>query len=122
TDTDHHGPLDHVVATEADVDYLLAVANQTIPGRNLGRQHGISTWAALRPLIAPADARDASAVSREHEIFTSPQGLLTIGGGKLTPARVMGQQVVDRAVALLADHGSPSRVPPSTTDRVPLSG
>jgi len=122
TDTDYHGPLDHVVATEADVDYLLAVANQTIPGRNLGRQHVISTWAGLRPLIAPADARDASAVSREHEIFTSPQGLLTIGGGKLTTARVMGQQVVDRAVALLADHGGPSQVLPSTTDRVPLSG
>ncbi len=122
TDTDYRGPLDHVVATEADVDYLLAVANQTIPGRNLGRQHVISTWAGLRPLIAPADARDASAVSREHEIFTSPQGLLTIGGGKLTTARVMGEQVVDRAVELLAGLGGPSAIPSSITNRVPLSG
>lgn len=122
TDTDYDGPLDKVVATAEDIDYLLAVANHTIPGRNLGREHVIGTWAGLRPLIAPADARDASAVSREHEIFTSPDGLLTIGGGKLTTARVMGQQVVERAVDLLAANGGPQQVPVSNSDQVPLSG
>ena len=122
TDTDYDGPLDHVVATEEDIDYLLAVANETIPGRNLGREHVIGTWAGLRPLIAPEDARNASAVSREHEIFTSPEGLLTIGGGKLTTARVMGEQVVDRAVSLLAANGGPTQVAPSRTKDVPLSG
>lgn len=122
TDTDYQGSVDHVVATEEDVDYLLAVANQAIPGRNLGREHVISTWAGLRPLIAPEDARDPSAVSREHEIFMSPQGLLTVGGGKLTTARVMGKDVVDRAVALLPRLGGPAQVPASTTERVPLSG
>jgi glycerol-3-phosphate dehydrogenase len=122
TDTDYDGPLDHVVATEEDIDYLLAVANETIPGRNLGREHVVGTWAGLRPLVAPEDARDASAVSREHEIFTSPEGLLTIGGGKLTTARVMGEQVIDRAVELLAVHSGPREVGPSRTRQVPLSG
>lgn len=122
TDTDYDGPLDHVIATEEDVDYLLAVANATIPGRNLSRKHVIGTWAGLRPLIAPEDTRDASAVSREHEIFTSPEGLLTIGGGKLTTARVMGEQVIDRAVELLGAHGGFPEVGPQRTSQVPLSG
>ena len=122
TDTDYDGPLDNVVATDEDVAYLLAVANHTIPRRNLGREHVIATWAGLRPLIAPEDARNASAVSREHEIFTSKDGLLTIGGGKLTTARVMGQQVVDRAVDLLLAQGENRQIPASNSERVPLSG
>lgn len=122
TDTDYNGSLDHVVATDEDIDYLLAVANHTIPGRNLGREHVIGTWAGLRPLIAPEDARDASAVSREHEIFTSKDGLLTIGGGKLTTARVMGEQVVERAIELLKSLGVDRPIPASHSDQVPLSG
>ncbi|WP_420640766.1 glycerol-3-phosphate dehydrogenase/oxidase [Candidatus Leptofilum sp.] len=122
TDTDYDGPLDNVVATEEDIDYLLEVANHTIPGRNLGREHIIGTWAGLRPLISPEDARNASAVSREHEIFTSPNGLLTIGGGKLTTARVMGQQVVDKAVELLSSLFSMTGIHPSNSQHVPVSG
>jgi glycerol-3-phosphate dehydrogenase len=122
TDTDYDGPLDHVVATEDDIDYLLEVANHTIPGRNLGREHIIGTWAGLRPLVAAEDARSASAVSREHEIFTSPNGLLNIAGGKLTTARVMGQQVVDKAVELLAKNFNRQDIPDSNTRNIPVSG
>ena len=122
TDTDYDGSLDNVVATEEDIDYLLEVANHTIPGRNLGREHIIGTWAGLRPLISPEDTRDASAVSREHEIFTSPNGLLTIGGGKLTTARVMGQQVVDKAAELLSKEFGINGIRASNSDQVPVSG
>ena len=122
TDTDYDGPLDNVVATDEDIDYLLEVANHTIPGRNLGREHIIGTWAGLRPLISPEDARDASAVSREHEIFTSPNGLLTIGGGKLTTARVMGQQVVDKAAEMLSQTFGMTNIRVSNSNQVPVSG
>ena len=122
TDTDYDGSLDDVVATEEDIDYLLEVANHTIPGCNLGREHVIGTWAGLRPLISPEDARDASAVSREHEIFTSPNGLLTIGGGKLTTARVMGQQVVDEAAKLLSKNFGMNDIRVSNSKHVPVSG
>lgn len=122
TDTDYDGPLDNVVATEDDIDYLLEVANHTIPGCNLGREHVIGTWAGLRPLISPEDARDASAVSREHEIFASPNGLLTIGGGKLTTARVMGEQVVDKAAEMLAQEFGMNDIRVSHSDQVPVSG
>lgn len=122
TDTDYNGSLDDVVATEEDIDYLLEVANHTIPGRNLTREHIIGTWAGLRPLIAPEDDRNASAVSREHEIFVSPKGLLTISGGKLTTARVMGLQVIDRAAELLKEFYGMQNIATSTTEKFPISG
>jgi len=122
TDTDYQGPLDHVTATPEDVDYLLEVANHTIPDARVGHEHIVGTWAGLRPLIRPEGDRAASAVSREHQIVESPGGLLTIAGGKLTTARVMAQQVVDAAVRRLAERAGLRGVPASRTARVPLSG
>ncbi len=122
TDTDYNGSLDHVVATDEDIDYLLEVANFTLPGRNLGREHVVASWAGLRPLIKPEGNMSASAVSREHQIFLSPGGMLNIAGGKLTTARIMGQQVVQRAVKLLHKNGKLGKVRPSTSHEVPISG
>lgn len=122
TDTDYNGPLDHVTATPEDIAYLLEVANFTIPGRNLGMEHIVASWAGLRPLIKPEGEMAASKVSREHQIFVSPGGLLNIAGGKLTTARVMGQQVIQRAVELLQHNGWTGRVSPSASHQTPLSG
>lgn len=122
TDTDYKGPLDHVTATWDDVDYLLEVANFTIPGRNLTREHVLATWAGLRPLIRPQGNLSTSKTSREHQIITSPAGLLTIAGGKLTTNRVMGQQVVDQAVRLLESRHGRKGIGPSTTHLHPISG
>jgi glycerol-3-phosphate dehydrogenase len=122
TDTDYDGPLDHVTATDDDIDYLLEVANFTIPEAALERRHIVATWAGLRPLIGPEGSMAASAVSREQQIITSPHGLLTIAGGKLTTARVMGRQVVDAAIELLAENHGIHGVPPSRSASVPISG
>jgi len=118
TDTYYNESFDHVVATPQDIDYLLETANFTLPGCNVGYEHLVGTWAGLRPLVKPQGNLAASAVSREHEIFVSPNGLLNIAGGKLTTARVMGYQVVDKAIELLGVRG----VPATTTAAVPLSG
>lgn len=122
TDTFHEGSYDHVVATEEDVDYLLELANYTLPDAKVGYEHIIGTWAGLRPLVKPANATSESAISREHEIFLSPNGLLNIAGGKITTSRVMGKDVVDRAVELLAENYGVTGVPVSNTTEVPLSG
>lgn len=122
TDTDYQGSLDHVTATEQDVDYLLEVANFTIPQARLDYRHIVGTWAGLRPLIKPEGELATSAVSREHKIFSSPGGLLNIAGGKLTTSRVMGQQVIDEAVRLLGINYGLKGVPASNSHRVPLSG
>ncbi|MDB4895107.1 MAG: glpA, partial [Firmicutes bacterium] len=122
TDTDYTGPLDHITASQDDVDYLLEVANFTIPGRHLTREHVVASWAGLRPLIRPGGNVSASKTSREHQIITSPAGLLTIAGGKLTTCRVMGQQVVDAALGLLQSRHGRKGAGPSTTERHPISG
>jgi glycerol-3-phosphate dehydrogenase len=122
TDTDYSGPLDHVVATQEDIDYLLEAANFTIPESKLGYDHIVSTWAGLRPLVKPEGEMAASAVSREHQIFTSPGGLLNIAGGKLTTARIMGLQVVQKAVEMLEENYGMHGIPASSSHRIPISG
>ncbi|MBI3854267.1 MAG: glycerol-3-phosphate dehydrogenase, partial [Planctomycetes bacterium] len=49
----------------------------------------------LRPLLL--DGADVpSKASREHHLFESKSGLITITGGKLTTWRLMAKEVVDR--------------------------
>ena len=122
TDTDYEGPLDHVTATDDDIDYLLEVANFTLPEAAVDRRHIVATWAGLRPLIGPEGSMGTSSVSREQQIITSPRGLLTIAGGKLTTARVMGVQVIDAAIKLLAENYGIHEVPRSRSASVPISG
>jgi glycerol-3-phosphate dehydrogenase len=94
TDTDYAGPLDAARATAEDVDYLLGLVNEHLPAARLGRGDVISTYAGLRPLLL--DSSDApSKASREHHLFRSASGLITITGGKLTTYRRMAKQVVD---------------------------
>jgi len=122
TDTEYDGPLDDVTATAEDVDYLLEAANFAIPDARLGLGNVVATWAGLRPLIKPEGDLAASAISRDHQIMTSPAGLLTIAGGKMTTARLMGEHVVDAAVRALATDFGLHGIPRSRSATVPLSG
>ncbi|HEY3410081.1 MAG TPA: FAD-dependent oxidoreductase, partial [Propionicimonas sp.] len=102
TDTDYAGSVDDVHPEPSDIRYLLNVANHTIPGAHLTEQHVVGSWAGLRPLVAPPPGVSESNTSREHEISEGPTGMLTISGGKLTTARVMARQLVDRVEKALA--------------------
>src|SRR5207253_10757914 len=84
----------------------------------------VSAFAGLRPLIAPRGkaTMSPSAVSREEEVFTSPSGLVSIAGGKLTTYRLVAKTVVDRVVDALRAAGDPRRFPRSRTGEVPLPG
>jgi glycerol-3-phosphate dehydrogenase len=101
TDTDFSGTPDDVAADAADVQYLVDSANGVFPGAKLGIEDVIATWAGLRPLIAAPPNVDESDVSREHEVFTRPDGLVIIAGGKLTTYRRMARQAVNETIKLL---------------------
>ena len=104
TDTDYEGAAGEEAATLEDVDYLIAAANHYFPTKQIAREHVISTWAGLRPLIAPepeVGEMAESQVSREHQIVIGEDGLITIAGGKLTTYRKMAKECVDLAVNLL---------------------
>lgn len=58
-----------------------------------------SVFSGLRPLVGKSDTSgDTASLSREHEIYISPKGLITIIGGKWTTYRKMGEDVIDLAI------------------------
>jgi glycerol-3-phosphate dehydrogenase len=127
TDTDYEGDPGDVYAVREDVDYLLEAARYYFPDWPLGDDDVISTWAGLRPLMKPQKADgesiDESAVSREHQIVVTDDGIITIAGGKLTTFRRMSAEVVDTAVKLLRLSGAiEGPLEKAETDHKPLPG
>jgi len=126
TDTDFSGDPAKVYAEQADIDYLINAANAYFPAHPLSYDDVISTWAGLRPLIAPKGAEDevsASAVSREHQIVIGHNGMITIAGGKLTTYRRMSVEVVDTVLRMLRLIGHlPKNLLEAKTGEEPLLG
>ncbi len=126
TDTDYDGVPGEEAATLEDVDYLIAAPNHSFPTSQITRGDVVSTWAGLRPLIAPepeVGEMAESQVSREHQIVIGEDGLITIAGGKLTTYRKMAQECVDVAVNLLTLSGKlPEDLQSGETTKVPLPG
>ncbi len=95
TDTYYGGDPAKVAADKDDIDYILEATNHSFPRANLTARHVISTYAGLRPLVAPEDEKEESDISRDDQIFESPAGLLSLGGGKLTTHRHVAERIVD---------------------------
>ncbi len=107
TDTDYQGPLDDPACTPEDVDYLLEAANN-VTTSHLTRDDVTGVWAGLRPLLAPPSrgghvSERTSDLSRRHTVRTSPHGVVTVTGGKLTTYRKMAQDTVDAVVRTLGE-------------------
>ena len=122
TDTPWHEDVASPVATRRDIDYVLAQAN-TVLAKPLTHDDIIGTYAGLRPLLQPRDAKDAAStqVSREHTVTEITPGLASIAGGKLTTYRVMASDAVDFALTRLEGPSGPAGRP-SITERIPLVG
>lgn len=120
TDTPFKGAIDHVLTNQEDVDYLIAATNKAFPSLHLENQDVISSWAGLRPLIFE-EGKSASDISRKDEIFESPNGLLSIAGGKLTGYRKMAEKIVN-LVAKKIKHQYQLDFADCSTDKVPICG
>ncbi len=96
TDEEVEGHPDDVPAPgDHDRDFLLSTVN-AILDRPLHADDVVGAYAGLRPLL---DAEGESAdLSRRHTVLTSPDGVVTIVGGKLTTYRRMAQDTVDQVV------------------------
>ncbi|SNS17951.1 glycerol-3-phosphate dehydrogenase [Streptosporangium subroseum] len=115
TDEPVDGPVPDVPQVpEEDVTFLLEVLNSVLEAP-IGRAQVAGTYAGLRPLLA-AGGRTAD-LSRKHALLTSPSGVVTIVGGKLTTYRRMAEDAVDRVVSLGRLDAGPCR-----TARLPLVG
>lgn len=109
-------------APETDIGFLLDVLGSVLEVP-VHRADVVGAFAGLRPLLdTTPEARSAAAprtadISRRHAVLTSPEGVITVVGGKLTTYRRMAEDAVDAAVAT-------RRLPagPSPTASLPLVG
>jgi glycerol-3-phosphate dehydrogenase len=113
TDMDYEGPLDHVMPSEQDIDYLLSAINDYF-GTALGPAQLTGAFAGVRPLISTGDPKKSVDISRKAELYETSSGMITITGGKLTTWRRMAKMTVDRLVEREA------RDAPCRTHEIPL--
>ncbi|GGZ06199.1 glycerol-3-phosphate dehydrogenase [Streptomyces olivaceoviridis] len=107
---------------EADIGFLLDVLGSALD-TPVSRDEVVGAFAGLRPLLDtsapedPAGAPRTSDISRRHAVLTSPDGVTTVVGGKLTTYRRMAQDAVDAAAGARG-----LRAAPSPTAALPLVG
>ncbi|MFF8833392.1 glycerol-3-phosphate dehydrogenase/oxidase [Streptomyces sp. NPDC015131] len=104
---------------ETDIGFLLDVLGSALDV-SLGREDVIGAFAGLRPLLDTSGAAGAprtADISRRHAVLTSPDGVVTVVGGKLTTYRRMAQDALDAAVAARGLVAGPCR-----TAALPLVG
>jgi glycerol-3-phosphate dehydrogenase len=97
TDDDCKGDVDDVRPQVEDVDYLLEAVNTCFCTR-LVRGDTAGAYAGARPLVARGRRGSSVDVARNAALHESPNGLITITGGKLTTWRRMAKGAVDLLV------------------------
>ncbi len=117
SDAEYTGPLEAPRATRDEVVDLLAMVQDCFPEAQLTIEDVLATWAGVRPLIAE-EGKSTRDTSREDEVWTGPEGLVTVAGGKLTTYRRMAGRVVEKLLDALGE----SPIPHDRTADVPLPG
>ena len=119
TDADHEGPLDHVTASEAEIEYLCAAASRYF-ARTVTPADVVHTYAGVRALVDDGSGRPEAA-TRGYRLPLSPRGagapLLGIYGGKITSYRHVAEAAADKLARRL-----PALAGPAWTAREPLPG
>jgi glycerol-3-phosphate dehydrogenase len=117
TDTDFSGDPATVTTDRGDIEYLLGVMAESLPGIKLTIADVASSFAGLRALVTAGEGTEApSKVPREEVILESASGLITVAGGKLTTHREIAQKLVDRVMTEL---GKPATRCPTLATPLP---
>jgi glycerol-3-phosphate dehydrogenase len=118
TDEPADGPVPDVPEpSAAEITFLLDTVSAVLDAP-VGPADVLGAFAGLRPLLCgpPGNASEATAdLSRRHAVLTSPDGVITVVGGKLTTYRRMAQDAVDAGRAR-------ARAGPCRTRGLPLAG
>lgn len=115
TDVDHKDGPDNARMSLQEMNYLIGIVKRMYP--RAGDVTPISAFSSLRPLVSDGSA-SATAASREHKIFNTPDGILRIQGGKYTTYRSMSEEACD----LIAKEMAPEYSGVHKTAAEPLSG
>jgi glycerol-3-phosphate dehydrogenase len=119
TDVDHTGPLNHVHASDAEIDYLCEGVNLYF-ARAITPADVVWSYAGVRPLLDDGSGKPEAATRGYRLELSRPEEgapLLSVYGGKITTYRHLAEE----AMALLS-HWLPAVAGPAWTDREPLPG
>jgi glycerol-3-phosphate dehydrogenase len=101
---------------KSEIDFLLSHAAKYLT-KDPDASDVLSMFAGLRPLVNQGEGDNTAAISRDHTIYISRSGLVTITGGKWTTYRKMAEETIEQAamVAHLEDR-------PCVTYDLPIHG
>jgi glycerol-3-phosphate dehydrogenase len=117
TDQPYEGHPDALVPRAAEVDLLVADLKEALPPGVFRRDMIRHVITGIRPLVssgAPAAGGSTTrGLSRKSEIFDhapAVRGLLSVGGGKWTTSRALGERVIKIARKQLKSPGRHAKV------------
>jgi glycerol-3-phosphate dehydrogenase len=84
-------------ALPEEIDFILHTVGRYMQ-KDPARGDVLSVFAGLRPLVRAEGGSDTKSVSREHVVFVSNSGLVTILGGKWTTYRKMAEDTLTDAI------------------------
>jgi glycerol-3-phosphate dehydrogenase len=99
TDTPITEPQLEPLPLHEEVEFILETAGRYLE-KPPTRADVLSVFVGIRPLVRAGDAKNTSALSRDHTIHIDDSALLTIAGGKWTTYRHMAEDCVDQAATL----------------------
>ncbi|MGZ8095272.1 MAG: FAD-dependent oxidoreductase [Methylosarcina sp.] len=95
TDSNYVGDINQIKVDPEEREYLLTEVNRVVKNAPLKVKDVIGQFAGLR-VLKMSTQESPSAISRDWELKSSKNGLLTSIGGKLTSARADAECIVDR--------------------------
>jgi glycerol-3-phosphate dehydrogenase len=103
TDQDFKGNLDEVAISDAEVAYLIQLANRYFR-QPISAADVVWSYSGVRPLVEDA-AASAQAASRDFRLAHDSDGapMLTVFGGKITTFRKLAEEAVDWIAPLLGN-------------------
>ncbi|MFP4000226.1 MAG: FAD-dependent oxidoreductase [Desulfobacterales bacterium] len=82
-----------------EIEFLLSHAAKYLE-KDPSASDVLSVFAGLRPLVTQKEEENTAAVSRDHTIYISRSGLVTVTGGKWTTYRKMAEDAIDNAAVI----------------------
>ena len=92
---------------EEETDFLLSHASRYLT-KDPTPSDVKSIFAGIRPLVREKAAGSTASISRDHTIYISRSGLVTVAGGKWTTYRKMAEDTIDHAAILAQLPENPS--------------
>jgi glycerol-3-phosphate dehydrogenase len=127
TDIPFSGDPGSVVASEEELEYLRATANDVLPDARLERGDIAMHCCGVRPLPA-VDAKSTAAITRRHQLVWNDHcrlPLVSLVGGKLTTCRSLAEEtaaaVLSRLKRSVTDNSRQRPIPRTPVDDCLLS-